>query len=584
MQPQFRIDRPLVAIADPWHDTSYAVFDGDALRHVEVERHTRAKYEELSALVAIALREPLLLDQAATVLVGEGRLLARVVRAVMAQPSADADAQIDRILTEQAGSIPVEVLKADAALRAVLRRFCVRLRSGDLAVEFFDHHYCHAANAFLGSGFERAVSVTLDGGGEHVIGGRAVFVHGEVHAFDRARPVENVPLAQVQDWSAGWAWRRGAELLGYGANDAGTVMAMAAFGSCHPAIDALIRHDRFWRASFWDLPRLQKWRLERHLAKLQSLLVDDAARHALAWSLQTETERRIRDYLAPWLSGAEPVDVCLSGGVFLNCIAAAKVQAWFPAVRRVHIPPAPYDGGLSIGMVQIHLARQGIDPFAGHTMTPFGCAPRSDLVDVLAAARAVAGRDPVRTDVAGVAAALDAGAVVAIFQGAAESGRRALGNRSILADPRDPAKKDHLNRIVKKRQWFRPFAPMILAERVGDWFEVTEGFESPYMSFAVRFRDGQGLRVPAVCHADGTARVQTVHAGLTALTHRLLTQWERISGVPILLNTSFNDSEPIVETPAQAVATMLRSGIDAVYFGDHDLLLVNPNGALADPA
>lgn len=172
--------------------------------------------------------------------------------------------------------------------------------------------------------------------------------------------------------------------------------------------------------------------------------------------------------------------------------------------------------------------------------------------------------------------ALVAGKIIALFQGPSESGRRALGNRSIIADPRDPSMKDVLNRIVKKRQWFRPFAPMILIEEVPNWFEAPAGFESPYMSFAVPFQNDKGELVPAVRHQDGTARVQTVHRDLTPLTHQLLEAWRARTGVPILLNTSFNDSEPIVETPQQAVATMLRSGIDAIYFADFDLLVESP--------
>src|ERR1700737_4831916 len=117
---------------------------------------------------------------------------------------------------------------------------------------------------------------------------------------------------------------------------------------------------------------------------------------------------------------------------------------------------------------------------------------------------------------------------------------------------------------------------MVLHEETEKWFAVGPGFASPYMSFAAFFRDGMGDLVPAVRHADNSARLQTVHRDLTPRTHAILYEWHRQSGVPILLNTSFNEHEPIVETPHEAVATMLRTGIDAIYFADHRLMLRNP--------
>jgi carbamoyltransferase len=137
--------------------------------------------------------------------------------------------------------------------------------------------------------------------------------------------------------------------------------------------------------------------------------------------------------------------------------------------------------------------------------------------------------------------------------------------------------KDVLNARIKHREPFRPFAPSILAGSVGEWFE--QDYPSPYMSFAPRFREGMGAKVPAVRHADDSARVQTVHRELTPRTHALLEAWFARTGVPILLNTSFNEHEPIVETPQEAIATFLRSGIDALYFADTGWLLTHPSAA-----
>ena len=147
-----------------------------------------------------------------------------------------------------------------------------------------------------------------------------------------------------------------------------------------------------------------------------------------------------------------------------------------------------------------------------------------------------------------------------------------MGNRSITADPRRPEMKDRLNRQIKHRQWFRPFAPMVLAEHTAEWFKCDPAFASPYMSFAIPIRPRMRKYVPAVVHADDSARLQTVHRELTPELHGLLAAWYEATGVPILLNTSFNEREPIVETPSDALNTMRRAGIDGIYFVDAGIL------------
>lgn len=159
--------------------------------------------------------------------------------------------------------------------------------------------------------------------------------------------------------------------------------------------------------------------------------------------------------------------------------------------------------------------------------------------------------------------------VVSVYGGPSESGRRALGNRSILADPRSLEMKDTINSKVKHRQAFRPFAPSIMREHVAEWFE--KDIDSPYMGFAIKVREEMRSKVPAVVHVDGTARLQTVTEKDNLWYYHFLRQWKEISGVPILLNTSFNDREPIVETPQDAVACFEKTDIDFLYFFDYGL-------------
>ena len=162
--------------------------------------------------------------------------------------------------------------------------------------------------------------------------------------------------------------------------------------------------------------------------------------------------------------------------------------------------------------------------------------------------------------------------VIALFGGKSESGRRALGHRSIVADPRSPNIKDIINHKVKHRQWFRPFAPSILKERLSEWFECDD-IDSPYMSYTVKVRGSKIAEVPGIVHFDGTARLQTVTADLCPHYFRLISEFEKQTGVPIVLNTSFNDREPIVESPHDAINCFLGTEIDFVYFFEYDLLV-----------
>lgn len=166
-----------------------------------------------------------------------------------------------------------------------------------------------------------------------------------------------------------------------------------------------------------------------------------------------------------------------------------------------------------------------------------------------------------------VARELAGGAIVGWFQGRSEAGPRALGNRSILADPRDPGMKDRINAKVKHREAFRPFAPIVLESRQAEYFTTT--VPAPYMLMVPDVRPEMRAVIPAVTHADGSARLQTVLRALNPRLDSLLTAFDALTGVPVLLNTSFNDNEePIVETPEDAVRCFLKTEIDVLVLGD----------------
>jgi len=263
----------------------------------------------------------------------------------------------------------------------------------------------------------------------------------------------------------------------------------------------------------------------------------------------------------------------MAGGVALNCVANGRIarEAGFD---NIWIQPAAGDDGIAIGCAYYgHLAIQKNQRsfVMNHAYTGIEykneqvhAAARKGLVGIQATSR--------RSEniCAEAAKLLSEGHVFGWFQGRSEFGPRALGNRSILADPRTPEMKDKLNKRVKHRQAFRPFAPVVLAERAHEIFEGDR--ESPFMLLAERVRPEWREKIPAVLHVDGTARVQTIRQDQNERLYRLLKEFDAITGVPLLLNTSFNvKGEPIVETPEDAIHCFLTTGID--YLILHDMLM-----------
>jgi len=293
----------------------------------------------------------------------------------------------------------------------------------------------------------------------------------------------------------------------------------------------------------------------------------------LARQVQEDTEQVLLER-AIWLretTGAR--NLCMAGGVALNCVANGRIarEAGF---ENVWIQPAAGDDGIAIGCAYYgHLAVQKSPRsfVMNHAYT--GVAYNDEEVDAAAGKTQVllqTTRKRSENICRETARLLSEGHVFGWFQGRSEFGPRALGNRSILADPRTAEMKEKLNKRVKHRQAFRPFAPVVLAERAHEIFEGDR--ESPFMLLAERVRPEWRDKIPAVVHVDGTARVQTIREDQNERLYRLLKEFDAITGVPVLLNTSFNvKGEPIVETPTDAIHCFLTTGID--YLVLHDVLM-----------
>lgn len=293
----------------------------------------------------------------------------------------------------------------------------------------------------------------------------------------------------------------------------------------------------------------------------------------MAWRIQDDTEK-VLIARAKWLreqTGAK--NLCIAGGVGLNCVANGKVvrEAGF---ENVWVQPAAGDNGIAIGCAYygyLAVLKKQRNYVMDHAYT--GADYSADV------ARKAVEQPGVKLETTithsadickDTARLLAEGKVFGWFQGRSEFGPRSLGNRSILADPRTPEMKDILNKRVKFRQAFRPFAPIVIAERAAEIFEGEE--ESPFMLIAKKVHPEWQKKIPAIVHVDGTARVQTVRENQNPKLYRLLREFEAITGVPVLVNTSFNiKGEPIVETPQDALNCFLGTGID--YLVIHDMLI-----------
>jgi carbamoyltransferase len=293
----------------------------------------------------------------------------------------------------------------------------------------------------------------------------------------------------------------------------------------------------------------------------------------LAASLQARLEEVYLGMLKKLAAKTGAKAVCLAGGVAFNCVANGKIFDQTP-FEKVYVHPAAGDGGLAVGAAY-HVWNQILGKPRSFVMDHAYWGPGYSLQEIRSAidASGVAKGGYTITELAEpellprTAAIIADGKILGWYQGRAEWGPRALGNRSIVADPRRPEMKEILNRRIKHREIFRPFAPSILAEKTGDWFE--KSYPSPFMTLAYSVHPDKRDKIPAPTHVDGTGRLQTVTGQANPRYHALITEFERQTGVPVVLNTSFNDNEPIVCRPEEALDCFLRTQMDALVLGNY---------------
>jgi carbamoyltransferase len=362
-------------------------------------------------------------------------------------------------------------------------------------------------------------------------------------------------------------------------------MGMAAYGNASK-YKHLYEDDYLFQSTSQANPHRQHVFESREKLRYTIYSILEASKNSLqdkfdiAASLQDAFEARFTEYTKNLLNKPELKTkkiIVFSGGASLNCAFIGKINTELRSsgtCKFVNVSNVPYDGGLSIGSallaVNKHFDAQPATSFSDPAVfSPYLGREYTEL-DCISALRSLRQEYEQLKDTALLYRSLAEGKVIAIFNGRSESGRRALGNRSLFADPRIKDIRDIMNQKVKHRPIWRPFAPVILEEDISDWF--TSYTKSPYMSHTCQFKSDMKSRVASVVHADGTGRLQTVSSKQNIWLYTFLSGWKSFSGIPILINTSFNDNEPIVESPYHAVSCFQRTNIDILFFPEYFLV------------
>jgi carbamoyltransferase len=351
------------------------------------------------------------------------------------------------------------------------------------------------------------------------------------------------------------------------------VMGLSAYGDpqrYHPLFRELLELKERGTFSTDSLAResLDDW-LHEHLGNIPSRGAFSQKAADIAAALQRRVEETFLHIVAGIRSQIGLDSLCLSGGVALNaCANGAVVRS--KQVDRLFVQPAASDDGTSLGAAVVALHQLGVLPRRAPRTTYWG--PSYGDAAIRGALRRTNGIRWEQTDnVEHTAAALLADdKILGWFQGRMEIGPRALGARSILANPRSTTARDEINARVKGREPFRPFAPTVLDSAADSFFELPDKTAAPFMVVTYQTNESMRRQIPAVVHVDGSARVQTVSPGENPRFHGLLREFYALTGIPVLLNTSFNRAgEPIVCTPDDAIRCFLKCGIDALVIGDY---------------
>tara|TARA_B100001175_G_scaffold59885_1_gene48493 strand:- start:455 stop:2098 length:1644 start_codon:yes stop_codon:yes gene_type:complete len=433
------------------------------------------------------------------------------------------------------------------------------------------HHDLHATGAFFHSGFNDATVIVIDGGGYTYDYGKenlSIYqassnglniLHRKI-AGDNDTAVEtNLKFIDtVPNVGAGMAYEAITRFIGFNGLDCGKTMGLSAYGKENKDVDPILTIDDHANKSCkpnWTNLGMNEANYQSKSYEFLSKSECKISKEDLAYRIQKDYE----DYLI-WicneaLSMNSSNNLVLSGGCALNCVANYKLLKSLPSNINLYVDPTCDDSGITIGGAISDVGGNGnfkLDTLYLGGQLQYHCELRDNEIEI----------DVNASDVAKL---ISEGNIVAIAQGRSEIGPRALGNRSILFDPRVKDGKDIVNR-VKKREYFRPFAGTVLKEYARDWFDMDRLDESPYMMYAVDVLPAKKDQIPSIIHVDGTCRIQTVTSEQNKNYYDLISEFYKLTGVPILFNTSFNlAGDTMVETIDDAFKTIRNSEINYMY-------------------
>ncbi|UHQ99242.1 carbamoyltransferase (plasmid) [Natrinema zhouii] len=554
------------------HDPSAAIFANGELQYaIEEERLTRNKHAPDTfprrAIEACLEYEGINLSDVSKVILPYNPKLRRKIIGHYLRDTLRIDSHL-RKLSHLQNVVEDQVIAQFLPTHAVEARL-EQLGTPVPPIECRSHHACHAVSAFHPSQFDEALVLTVDAKGEY---DSTVVWHGTPDHLERLHTYEH-----PNSWGLFYAVIT--EYLGYRMfNGEGKVMGLAPYGTENHKIERTLR-DVIDTGVDYDVTALtRRWGTEYGIKKLEELFDRprsntteefDQFEKDLAYTTQKLLEESVTDIAQTYCEELGTGNVGLAGGVVLNCKLNKAIME-LPVVDDVFIQPVANDAGLALGGGWIDRRPKEVDPmetvYTGPEFTTDKISP------LLEETKVEYGKpDDLEQTVAEL---LADGALVGWFQGRLEFGPRALGNRSILADPRTADSRDRVNKFVKHREEWRPFAPSLLEEAASEYFE--NATSAPYMIRTFDVRPEKQDEIEAVLHpADATTRPQTVHADQNSRYYRLIDEFEEITGVPVLLNTSFNDhAEPIVATPAEALKAFHGMGLDVLVL--EDLVVTKP--------
>ncbi|MEE9412629.1 MAG: carbamoyltransferase C-terminal domain-containing protein [Methylococcales bacterium] len=445
----------------------------------------------------------------------------------------------------------------------IIRELCPHTQ---ITVQDFNHHLCHAAAACYSSPFDEAACVVIDSYGDHGFSAFYYYANGKIKLISESAGVESLGFYYMRltelcgfDWIKGEEWK---------------VMGLAAYGAVNNQVYTILES----MLAVQGLALIQDVAAIRNgFSKLEQLIsAKQVSREDIACSGQYLFETIMLNLLNNFSDQVDSSNLVLGGGCLLNSSLNGKILGETP-FQSLHIPSAPGDDGSALGAAYLAYRKDHSHiPVKADRLTAYlgSSVNQQALQRLLKFGQQTNVFHFPQSIVEETAKLLAEGALVGWFQGRAEFGPRSLGNRSILADPRQASMRDKINSRVKFREKFRPFAPSILDEYGDEYFEDYQ--QSPYMERTLKYKKAVYDKIPAVVHVDGTGRLQTVKDEWNPRFYQLIDAFRRITDIPVLLNTSFNVmGKPIIHSVEDAVSVFYTSGLDVLVIDDY--MIVKPD-------